>query len=462
VDATLTARLRGGDLAEGVYAALDAVREARGLPLPSHAPPDYLLIALTNRCNFDCFFCCAENARADLSQRELPFERLEFLRPAIETAGVVDLSSPGEAFLYSRIQDTMAFVAEHNRRRGFQITTNGALLTEDRIGPVASRIDQITVSLNAGTPATHRRDLGSKHWDRVIENIRAARRLVAREKITLSCVTHAGNVHELPDLVRLAAELDVWHVRIVPIRVTKPELIRSSLWFCKQKAQDFIGEAHRIGRERGVTVNHLYEAVRSMSSSLGRACLLPTWGAYVSMAGNVTPCCHTGQVMGNVYEAGSFEAVWNGPKYRRLRKHLYLPECRDCPNIRGRDMGRLENHLDCQFGDHAPLPRFSIAVGTPASARQLRSAIASLQRQTYPAWEAVIELEKGADPEVVRAAREEAQADPRIRCGAPGGAGAVGAPDAIAICRMDPAKPFRPDELEQRLKRLENAVELAA
>jgi SAM-dependent methyltransferase/tetratricopeptide (TPR) repeat protein len=42
VDATLAARLQGGDRAEGVYAALDAVRAARGLPFCPHSPPEYL------------------------------------------------------------------------------------------------------------------------------------------------------------------------------------------------------------------------------------------------------------------------------------------------------------------------------------------------------------------------------------------------------------------------------------
>ncbi len=466
VDTTLAARLQGGDRAEGVYAALDAVREARGLPLPPHAPPDYLLIALTNRCNYGCFFCCAENARADLSRTHLPIERLHALRPAIESAGVVDLSSPGEVFLYPHAREAMAFVAEHNRNRGFQITTNGALLTEDMIGPVASRIDQITVSLNASTPGTYARDMRSRHWERVLSNIRAARRLVARERITLSCVTHAGNVHELPGLVRLAAELDVWHVRIVPIRVTKPELIRSSLWFCKEKSQDLIAEAQRIGRERGVTVNNLYEAVRNMSSSTGRRCVIPTWGAYISMDGNVAACCHSSQVMGNVHEAGGFEAVWNGDRYRELRKHLYFPECPECPNVRGKDMERLDSHLDCQFGDRAPLPLISVAVKTPASARQLRSAVSCLKHQTYPVWEAILEVDEDGDPAILQAAREEAEADPRIRCGVAGGGTArqlVGAPSgAISTCRMDPARQFKPNELEVHLRSFDCFAETAA
>jgi MoaA/NifB/PqqE/SkfB family radical SAM enzyme len=448
VDATLTARLEGGDRAEGVYAALDAVREARGLPLPPHAPPDYLLIALTNRCNCGCFFCCAEEQRADMSQREIPIEQFYSLRSAIESAGVVDLTSPGEVFLYSHAREAMAFVAEHNRNRGIQLTTTGTLKNLDILAPVASRIDHITFSLNAATPETHARDMGSRHWERVLSNIRATRRLVARERITLSCVTHAGNVHELPALVRLAAELDVSHVRIVPIRVTKPESIRGSLWFCKEKAQDLIAEARSVGQEHGITVTNLYETVQSMSSSMGRKCITPTSGAYILLNGNVIACCYSGRVMGSVFDAGGFEAVWNGNKYRALRKHLHFPECRECPATHGVDMDRLESHLDCQLGDRSSLPLVTVAVKAPANAGQVRHAVACLKRQTYPVWEATIELQDGCDPAVRRAVMDEAGADPRIRCG-------LADARATSHCQMDPARQFKPNELETYLGTLD-------
>ena len=163
--------------------------------------------------------------------------------------------------------------------------------------------------------------------------------------------------------------------------------------------------------------------------------------------------------MGNVYQAGGFEAVWNGRKYRALRKHLYFPECRECPNTRGKDMERLDSHLDCQFGDHAPLPLILVAVKAPASAGQVRSAVSCLKHQTYPVWEAILELDEDGDPSVLRAAQEEAQADPRVRCGSRGcgtGRELVGAlserAGATSSCCMDPARQFKSNELELQLR----------
>ena len=285
-------------------------------------PPKYLLIGLTKRCDYRCFFCCAETVRTDPKrERDLPIERFYSLQSAIESAGVIDLSSPGEVLLYPQVREALAFVAKHNRNRGIQFTTTGALLTEEIIRPVASRIDQIVVSLNASTPETYRRDMGSKLWERVLSNVRAVRRVLTRNQITLSFVAHGNNIHEFPDFVRLAAELDVRNVRAIPLRVNKPEFIYRSLWFHKERAQDLIGEACRIGQERGVSVSNLCETVQRMSAAIGQQCVMPFWGAYIDMNGNVLPCCHSNeQVMGNVYETGSFEEIWNGEKYRVLRK----------------------------------------------------------------------------------------------------------------------------------------------
>ena len=53
------------------------------------------------------------------------------------------------------------------------------------------------------------------------------------------------------------------------------------------------------------------------------------------MEGNVSTCCfNVHHYMGNLREEGSFEAVWNGENYRRLRVEMAkgrLPVwCRDC------------------------------------------------------------------------------------------------------------------------------------
>jgi anaerobic magnesium-protoporphyrin IX monomethyl ester cyclase len=424
------------------------------------APPQYLLIQLTKRCNYRCFFCCVPKLPAGATQvRDVPIEKFFSLQPAIETAGLIDLTSSGETLLYPHVREAFAFVAKHNRHQGFQFTTTGALLTEELIQPVASRIKDITVSLNASTAETYRRDMGSDLWERVLSNITCVRRLLSRDRISLSFVAHGENIDELPDFVRLAAKLDVWHIRIVPYRVNKPQYIGRSLWFCKEKSRDLIAEARAVGEKHDVVVSDMYESVQKLSSNKRQKCIMPTWGAYIETNGTVLPCCHSGEkFMGNVYEAGGFEKVWNGPKYQALRKRLYFPECQTCPSLRGQDMEQLDSHIEVDSGSLTMLPRVFVAIQTPANGEQLCSAVSSLKHQTYPLWEAVVMVDEDGDPSVVHAAHDEARKDSRIRCASTGSdadgfqAAKIVEREGGLFCRMDPAHPFKANDLEIHLK----------
>jgi MoaA/NifB/PqqE/SkfB family radical SAM enzyme len=424
------------------------------------APPDYLLIQLTNRCHYRCFFCCVEDIRLDHSLRDLPIDKFYSLQSAIETAGIIDLSSAGEVLLYPHIREAMAFVAKHNRRSGFQFTTTGALLTEELIRPVASRIDQLTVSLNASNPATYERDMGARLWERVLANIRTMRGLLGRDKITVGFVAHGKNIHELPDLVRLAAKLDVWHLRIAPLFLTKPEFVGQSLWFCKEKAQAVIEEAKAIGKKCGVIVSNIQESVQQMSSSAGQACMMPTWGAFIDRRGNVGARCYSRpHVMGNVFQGDSFEKVWNGKKYRALRKHLYFRHCRECPNLQP-DMNRLDRHIDAGALAEARkrLPLISVVIPAPATVEQARAAISSLKNQTYSIWEAIFVVNP-EHQDIIKAVETAARTDSRIRH-VPTDPGPVQEnakrPSEHALTslirRMNPTAPFEPDYLEVLLK----------
>jgi MoaA/NifB/PqqE/SkfB family radical SAM enzyme len=83
-----------------------------------------------------------------------------------------------------------------------------------------------------------------------------------------------------------------------------------------------------MARERNI----IFEA-RSFASEKKRPvqeCMAPFNECYVDVRGNITPCCYSrGHKMGNAYET-SFEDVWFGSPYRKLRKVRYLAGCRDC------------------------------------------------------------------------------------------------------------------------------------
>jgi MoaA/NifB/PqqE/SkfB family radical SAM enzyme len=425
--------------------------------------PEFVNINLTNRCNYTCFFC-------DLTifgdNPDLPLEKVYSLRRLIRNVGIVDLTSLGEALLYPHIKEVIQFITKTNRKKGIALTTTGMLLTEEITRLLGQRLYQLTISMNAATPDTYRRDMGSKKWEKVLENLRVARTILPRDKMTLSFVMHGENIDEVEDFVRIAAKLDVWHARIVGMVVQKPEFVRRALWFHKERARAAVEKARQLGRELGVIVTDIYETVQEKSSSGQVGCIMPTYGSYILLNGDVMPCCYSRpQTMGSVHDPGGFDAVWNGKKYQKLRKSLYFEQCESCVVFQEPGTDSLERHFDSQVRADVKkvLPLITVAVFNPGSPEALRSAVAQLKRQTYPFWEAVVMLDSRVDDATKMAAEALCESNDQIRCVTsasqlivprdltPDAAGARGE----LFCWMNAAHPFGPSRLEAYLKTIE-------
>ena len=377
--------------------------------------PTFANIALTSKCHYKCFFC--KRGEPDPAPH-LPFATLVGLRKLIEGVEIVDITSPGESLLYPQIREAIEFITSHNQKQGIQVTTTGLLLTEELAVLLSKRLYQLTISLNAASPECYERDMGSKRWRDVLENIRAARRHIPREKIALSCVVHRDNLDELPAFIDLAAELDVWHVRLVSMLSTKPANIRKTLWFCRDRAHAAVEQAKRAGAARNIIVSDMYETVQQKSNSAHVNCIMPTFGTYIRLDGEVWPCCYAHpQVMGSIHHPDGFDGAWNGRKYRRLRQHNYFTQCRNCPAVHP-SMDRLEDHIASYSlaETKAQLPLISVVVPECQTPDQIRQALSGLKSQTYPVWEAVFVMGPGMVSETREELREQARSDDRIRC----------------------------------------------
>ena len=68
--------------------------------------------------------------------------------------------------------------------------------------------------------------------------------------------------------------------------------------------------------------------------------------ANVRVNGDITPCCSSGEIMGNIQKDG-FWKVWNGRKYRNFRSRMNtnLPplDCRNCVQSYGINQGNADN-----------------------------------------------------------------------------------------------------------------------
>jgi MoaA/NifB/PqqE/SkfB family radical SAM enzyme len=422
--------------------------------------PHTLALALTERCNYDCFFCTKQDHPP---APNLPFERLEALIPFIRDAGMVDITGWGEPFLYPRIDEVIDLINAANPRGCISITTNGFLLTEERARKLSANLHHMVLSLNAATAATYERDMRHGKWDRVLGNVAAARRHIPGDKLIFSIVTHRDNVRELPDFVRLAHRFGVTQVAVTLMIVTRPETIRKSLWFEKALANDLVDEARELGKELGVQVSAPSFAPVSTRAPSRPACRSPFRELFVYIDGKVKPCCFAGdQVMGTIHDEGGLEAIWNGPRYQALRQERFFPECKTC--FAHASLADLDTHVTPWLKDPATrygdLPRFSAVLpvapgGDPAEAA---GALRSLAWQTYPVWECLVAA-PGGEALLPGPLREELARQPRARVVAAdtlSGATeeALRAATGQAIAAIPPGTRWHPVKLERLLQEL--------
>src|SRR4051812_43096811 len=118
------------------------------------------------------------------------------------------LQGLGEPMMHPRFFEMVAYAAD----KGIRVTTNSNLtLLNARRAELAIRsgLDRLHVSLDGATAATYERIRKRAHFDRVERNIQLLLEARARlgsdwPHLSMVMVIMRQNLHELPDLVRLA------------------------------------------------------------------------------------------------------------------------------------------------------------------------------------------------------------------------------------------------------------------
>ena len=174
----------------------------------SLAPPDWLSINLTLRCNLRCSMCTTcYDVPDELSTREL----LDVIDQAALWGVRVLNPLGGEPFVRADLEE----ILQHAAGKDFHITltTNGTLITAERAARLA-RIPpeklHLTFSLD-GPEGAHDSIRGEGTWRRALAGYRAVRRADAeaknpRRKILANTLIHARDLVELPAFLDLLAE----------------------------------------------------------------------------------------------------------------------------------------------------------------------------------------------------------------------------------------------------------------
>ncbi len=317
--------------------------------------PDELYLEVTNRCNLRCRTCPQYFGMAE-PPADLTMDRFYALIDQLPRVRRVVLHGIGEPLLNRHLPE---MVRELKARGAYVLFNSNGLLLRGRWPAklIESGLDELRVSVDAGTPETYQTVRGANGFARIFANLRSlsaakTEREAVTPKLSLWMTGMHSNVTELPALVRRAAESGIGEVYLQRLVFSERGMARAdqSLYgHARDEDAAAIAEAEALARRLGVTLRGSGEvqladqlAGQDGPNAPRRACQRPWKLMYVTANGQVLPCCvapftsapYASIVLGHTARQGLPE-IWNGERYQAWRTALLSEDsppaaCRGC------------------------------------------------------------------------------------------------------------------------------------
>ena len=337
--------------------------------------PEAVTLFLTHRCNLQCKMCgqwgregvtkkqSQEFIQAELSLSQLKaiIDGISFFKPNITLFG-------GEPLLYPGCADLIRYI----KQKGMHclVITNGLLLKGLAEGLVDSGLDEINVSLDAGSEL-HNEIRGLPGlFERIIEGLKQVYYFKIKENkhkplINLQCTITRYNYRYLEQLVEVAKEanadsLTFHNLIFINHDILKKQKVYDTLLECSSLDwEGFIFEPKinpRVLYEKMLkilsgkyrfnvdfypnlsyeTLIEYYENPNYMPSDYAGRCLSPWITAYIFPDAQVRPCLNYSYSFGNL-EKRKFSEIWNSREaveFRSLlKKKNIFPVCVRCTEL---------------------------------------------------------------------------------------------------------------------------------
>jgi glycosyltransferase involved in cell wall biosynthesis/MoaA/NifB/PqqE/SkfB family radical SAM enzyme len=305
-------------------------------------------------CNLKCIMCEEHSPHSPLQKKRkeegrpmriMPFEMIERVVADAAPRGLREIipSTMGEPLLYDRFEELIGLCDRFGVK--LNLTTNGtfprlgAKAWAEKIVPFAS---DVKISWNGASRETHEEIMLGTRWETVLENVRqfvAVRDNHAaaggnRCRVTFQLTFLESNVHELAEIVRLAARLGVDRVKghhlwahfdeIKGLSMRRsPEAI--SRWNAAVQAARAAAAERLLPNGRPVLLENIFPLDEDAVSDLAPGGQCPFLGqeAWVSALGRFDPCCAPDAQRRTLGDFGDLNTdslmnIWNGGRYQAL------------------------------------------------------------------------------------------------------------------------------------------------
>ena len=309
-------------------------------------------------CNLDCITCPRQKdvtpEDLELMPLDTYYKIADSIFPYIKDVNFIGL---GESLMHPQIEKIISYAK--SRYVGVNMTSNGTIMTPRTIDKIINAgLDSIAFSIDGGTKETFETIRVNARFDKVKRNIKRLievkkERGLERPWIAMGLVLMKTNVHELADVVRLCAELEVPTLNAENVFTWSHQMEEELPLYngMTQEHEEALEHAKRVAKEIGINL----ELPNFEIQPPGPCSYQPHRHFVVTWRGDLRPCCNLYHpyhyvfqgkkkfapetTMGNLLRE-DFNTIWNKPEYISFRDvnmtGVGLPEvCEDCLFARG-------------------------------------------------------------------------------------------------------------------------------
>jgi len=299
--------------------------------------PRRLVLELTNACNLNCIMC-GRNA-ATFKPVFFSMDMFYSLEPLLDTVEEVTLMGWGEPTIHPHFKEMLEVINRHSARKYF--CSNGMSLNKIKNAIFDYNVDVFAVSLDGATDETNNRIRRGSDIAFITEQLKDIVRIKRERNLKYPWVNFVfcamkSNLHELPDLVRLAADIGIEEVKVVYLTVFDNQMLHETLWDCQEEVRKVFDEAVKVADDYGIVMKLPYIQGEDVAGDKSHKECFDVWrDFFLGSDGYVRPCMSTPVKFFKYDSNKSFMEMWNNETYQKYRRivndeaKMDLP-CKEC------------------------------------------------------------------------------------------------------------------------------------
>lgn len=327
--------------------------------------PEVIHFEITRNCNLKCYMC-RENREQEVKEiglTNLDYALFEKTIPFARNINNVALFGWGESLMHPEFDKFVSAINKikernnsclKNRQKPYvNFTSNAMLLSEDLIHRlIKQELDEIVVSIDSPVPSNYnfiRKNADFKQVISNLYNLKIIKNSYATNypALTIAVVAMRRTIEELPEMIKLAADLGSSKILVNYLTVVTKGLEQESLFYHQDLANRMFDLAEKTAKKIGIGIT--LPTRFGLQTETKGYCDDVQEMFYIRAEGTVLGCCiATDYIIGDIKHENP-EDIWQGERRKKLidnlRKGILTGKCKDCYKFSGTDINLKQTHI---------------------------------------------------------------------------------------------------------------------